>query len=77
MNICPCRKCIPPKRHLACHGSCTEFTEYNEERLRIKGEKNKAKNQDAMIDQYVISQSNKYQHRKQPQFAYKAYKGNN
>ena len=71
MNNCPCRECIPPKRHPACWGTCKEFTEFNKERLRVKGIKSKAKNQEAMIDTYVISQSNKYQHRKQCQHAHK------
>lgn len=63
-NSCPCKDCVPPKRHPACWGSCKEFTDFNEERLRVKRETKNAKNQEAMIDSYVISQSNKYQHKK-------------
>ena len=61
---CPCKDCVAPKRHPACHGTCSEFYKYNEERLGIKRAKRNAKKQDDMIDSYVIEQSNKYQHRK-------------
>ena len=64
MNECPCKECVAPKRHIACHGTCVDYITFNEERLKVKREKRKNKNQDAMIDSYVIEQSNKYQHRK-------------
>lgn len=71
MNTCPCKDCVPPKRHPACHGTCSEFYEYNEERLGIKRVKRNAKKQDDMIDAYVISQNEKYLQRKTSQYAYK------
>ncbi len=70
-DSCPCKFCVPPKRHPACHGSCPEFTKFNEKRLDIKALKRKAKSQEAMIDSYVVSQSNKYQRRKNTESARK------
>lgn len=25
---CPCIPCVPPKRHINCHGGCPEFAEW-------------------------------------------------
>ena len=71
MNACPCKDCVPPKRHPACWGSCPDFETFNEERLLKKSEIRKAKNQEDMVVTYVISQKNKYPHRKQRQYANK------
>lgn len=36
MNVqpknCPCKECVPPKRHYGCHGSCEPYTEWAKNR---------------------------------------------
>ena len=29
---CPCRYCVPPKRHLGCHGHCKEKDDWDDTR---------------------------------------------
>jgi hypothetical protein len=32
----PCEKCVPPKRHTACWGSCLDYKNYYDELNRCK-----------------------------------------
>ena len=68
---CPCKDCVPPKRHPACHGSCPDFYDFNENRLGIKRAKRHVKNQEAMVDSYVIAQTAKSQRKKNTEHAHK------
>lgn len=33
---CPCRYCVPPKRHLGCHGDCLEKKQWDQDLSEIK-----------------------------------------
>ena len=35
-NQGPCKDCIPPKRHIGCHGYCEEYIEWKGELERQK-----------------------------------------
>ena len=34
---CPCKKCIPPKRHALCHSDCQDYLDYKK-KVQIEGE---------------------------------------
>jgi len=34
-EACPCKECVPPKRHYGCHGSCKPYTEWAKNRRKV------------------------------------------
>lgn len=43
---CPCKLCIPPKRHTGCHGTCEEYISWDDEHKRKLAERYHAKDMD-------------------------------
>lgn len=50
-----CQECVPPKRHVGCHGTCEEYIKERAELDESKEEERKNRLQDYTITHYDIS----------------------
>ena len=58
-NECPCKACVPPKRHRACWSSCGEYKAWNEEHISHKQIISAMKICDSICDDYEITTTRK------------------
>lgn len=60
---CPCRHCVPPKRKINCHGTCTEYNIWAEAE-RKKNKPNEKELANLKIRQNIINRAVKRMKRK-------------
>ena len=51
-NNAPCKGCIPPKRHLGCHGECEEYKRFQEGIAELKTTIRKEKELNTLLNGY-------------------------
>ena len=44
-KVCPCKHCVPPKRHLHCHSGCKEYHDWCKEKEQER------KNRDEFVEE--------------------------
>lgn len=62
-----CRECVPPKRHIGCHGTCPEYIKANAKNEEKKLLLAKQRNEQEIYLSYhrqVINKANKRSNRK-------------
>lgn len=45
-KICPCKGCVPPKRHSTCHSTCPDYISWSAEQQAHREEIYQAKRRD-------------------------------
>lgn len=58
---CPCRYCVPPKRHSGCHATCPDYKEWNEEHQKELEAFRKSRDEDT---EYIAMVSYHYNRRR-------------
>lgn len=43
-KVCPCKGCVAPKRHAACHSHCQEYIDWDTERQQELAKIREARN---------------------------------